>query len=254
MRAIILAAGRGSRLRRLTDNQPKCLVELGGQPLLAWQVQALRSSGVSDIIVISGYCSSLIDDYAKALRFRTRQNTRWNDTNMLASLFTAEDLIDNPCIVSYSDIVYDSDIVEALINVSSPLAIAYDPDWESLWRARFEDPLDDAESFEIGSDGRVYAIGARVDNLTEIQGQYVGLNRITPESLQWMREIMEMENISVDTLDMTSILGMLIKHQYPIDGVPITSGWCEIDSERDLEVADSLLSSKQLQLPITPKK
>ena len=60
MRAVILAAGRGSRMKNLTDDRPKCLVELKGKALLDWQLESLRASGIREIAVISGYKSELL--------------------------------------------------------------------------------------------------------------------------------------------------------------------------------------------------
>ncbi|MBK1652709.1 sugar phosphate nucleotidyltransferase [Halorhodospira halochloris] len=55
MRAIILAAGQGTRLRPLTDDRPKCMVELEGKPLLEHQLEVLRGAGIEDIHVVGGY-------------------------------------------------------------------------------------------------------------------------------------------------------------------------------------------------------
>ena len=58
--AIILAAGRGSRMKELTEEKPKCLVELAGKPLLHWQLSALRAAQHERILVVRGYASSCI--------------------------------------------------------------------------------------------------------------------------------------------------------------------------------------------------
>jgi choline kinase len=82
MRAIILAAGRGSRIRQLTDDRPKCLVELRGRPLLEWQVEALRGGGAREIGIVTGYRREML----AALGLREFHNPRWQDTNMVSSL------------------------------------------------------------------------------------------------------------------------------------------------------------------------
>ena len=61
MNAIILAAGKGERLQPLTNDKPKCLVELFGKSLLEWQIEAFQSSGITDITIVSGYKSDLIN-------------------------------------------------------------------------------------------------------------------------------------------------------------------------------------------------
>ena len=62
MKAIILAAGRGSRMKSLTDEQPKCLIELRGKTLLEWQLGALREAGIAEIGIVTGYKRELLSN------------------------------------------------------------------------------------------------------------------------------------------------------------------------------------------------
>lgn len=101
MKAIILAAGRGSRMKGLTDDRPKCLVELEGKPLLDRQIQALGEAGCDEIAIVTGYRRDQLMNRG-LVEF---SNERWSETNMVSSLACAEDwLQSSPCIVSYSDI------------------------------------------------------------------------------------------------------------------------------------------------------
>src|SRR5882757_5179513 len=88
MRMIILAAGQGTRLRPLTDDRPKCLVELCGRPLLQWQIDTARSAGIRDIVVIGGYRHELLKAYDVELVL----NPDFASTNMVRTLFRARDL------------------------------------------------------------------------------------------------------------------------------------------------------------------
>ena len=85
MRAVILAAGRGSRLGHLGDDRPKCLVELEGKPLIERQIAALRRGGVDEIGVVRGYRAEMID-FPGLYYFA---NERWAETNMVMSLAAA---------------------------------------------------------------------------------------------------------------------------------------------------------------------
>ena len=60
MRGIILAAGRGSRMKHLTSERPKCMVKLQGKPLIEWQLEALRAAGIDDIAIVTGYRHELL--------------------------------------------------------------------------------------------------------------------------------------------------------------------------------------------------
>ena len=97
MQALILAAGRGSRLRELTDDRPKCLVPLAGKPLLRWQYDALRAAGARQVLVVRGYLAERLVPEAAGLpsgAFATVDNPRWAQCNMLASLLCAGPWLD----------------------------------------------------------------------------------------------------------------------------------------------------------------
>ena len=96
MKALILAAGRGSRLGAMTDQRPKCLVELDRRPLLQWQVAALKAGRIDDVTVITGYRRESIE----ALGYPTQNNPNWDKTNMVGTLWSARQLIDQPTIMS----------------------------------------------------------------------------------------------------------------------------------------------------------
>jgi L-glutamine-phosphate cytidylyltransferase len=241
-KAIILAAGRGSRLGGLTEEKPKCLVPLGGHPLLAYQLAALRGAGISDIVIVGGYRAQLLEGYGA----RVVVNRRWADTNMVASLLCAEPFVDGPVVVSYSDIVYPSAVVEALMRTDAALAITYDRQWLELWSRRFPGPKADAETFRVAADGRVLEIGGAIDQLTDVMGQYMGLLRFTPASIGWLRQEVAAAGERGDRLDMTSTLSRLVNRGRAVVGVPIAGGWCEIDSGHDLEVATALLAAGSL--------
>ena len=242
MRGIILAAGRGSRLKNITDDKPKCLVQLAGQPLLNWQLKAMRSAGIERIMVVRGYKGHMVTG-----DFETCDNHNWDSSNMVASLMCAEKwLREGPCLVSYADIVYSSGAVKKLASSPAELAMLYDEDWYELWSKRFEDPLSDAESFLLDEKGFIEDIGRKDVTLSEIQGQYMGLLKFTPESFDWIKSVINGDISLLAKLDMTSLLQGLIKKGFNIKAVPWKSPWCEIDSADDLAVAERLVASGEL--------
>ncbi|GAU09382.1 NTP transferase domain-containing protein [Desulfoplanes formicivorans] len=242
MKAIILAAGRGSRLLSLTDDRPKCLVELGGKPLLHWQIEALKGAGIDDILVVRGYCKEQLVG-----NFETAENLRWNETNMVTSLMAAREWLQTePCIVSYSDIIYPSDAVKTLVEFESErLSILYDPNWLSLWKKRFSDPLSDAESF-VAHDGVLTDIGRTNVKLSEIKGQYMGLLKFTPDASSSVFDLLDKDQKFSDTLDMTTLLRLLIEKGKIVMAVPWQGTWCEVDSQEDLKVAEALFREEDL--------
>ncbi len=244
--ALILAAGRGSRMGELTDQRPKCMLKLEGTPLLKWQVRALSCSGIRDITVITGYCREIIEKSDTGLK--TRFYPSWNKTNMVGTLFHARDLILGQCIVSYSDIVYHKNIVETLCRSQHPLTIVVDLDWRSLWEQRFNDPLEDAESLSMDPTGKLLRIGEKEQDISQIEGQYIGLLKFTPESIRWIEDLIEADSYLIATLDMTSLLSLLIEHGFPIATVTTHGQWCEIDSKSDYELANRRIADGLLNL------
>lgn len=242
MKAIILAAGRGSRLEHLTDEKPKCLMPLGRRTLLEWQLAALTAAGIRDISIVTGYRAEMLEPFPGKKIF----NPLWETSNMVVSLLCAEKEFTEPVIVTYSDIVYGEKAVQTLLNfdAAKDLALTYDLGWQKLWEARFKDPLADAESFKISSEGRILEIGQRVQKREDIQGQYMGLLRFSPQAFTWFRDFVARQTPErASKLDMTSVLGALIQEGRPIFGAPISGGWCEVDTPSDLQLASQLFPS-----------
>ena len=233
MKAIILAAGRGSRMKRLTDEIPKCLVKLRGRTLLNWQLSALRAAGITEIALVTGYRRGLLAKY-NLVEF---YNSRWSDTNMVTSLFCADSwLRESPCIVSYSDIFYGADAIQSIMKVSAKLAVSYDPNWFTLWNRRFVNPLSDAETFLVGTDGNLLEIGETPTQVDQIQGQFMGITLFTPDGWKEFNLVRSGLNQGLaDQMHMTgSLQGVIEADNISILGVPYGGEWGEVDSESDL--------------------
>ncbi len=234
MKAIILAAGRGSRMKNLTDERPKCLVELHGKALLDWQLEALRGAGIEEIAIVTGYKRELLAGRG-LVEFH---NTRWAETNMVSSLACAEAwLRAEPCIVSYSDIFYSASAVQALMDSQAALAVTYDPNWLQLWTQRFGNPLLDAETFRLTPTLTLAEIGNKPASVEEVQGQYMGLLRFTPEGWQEVQDIRAtLTSEQRDKMHMTGTLQKVIEAgRLAITAIPYLGEWGEVDTTEDLQ-------------------
>lgn len=236
--AVILAAGRGSRLKARTTDRPKCLVELAGRPLLDWSIDSLHAAGINEIKVVGGYCREQLKG-----PFEVRANPRWEQTNMVRSLLAVEDLLEKAqVLVAYSDIVFHPDHVRALLAAESP-AITYDRRWKELWSERFDDPLKDAETFKLEGD-RVVEIGRKPERLEQIQGQYMGLLSFTPDAWAKVSALLrQCTDAELDRLDMTSLLSRFLASGHRLHAVGVDGRWCEADSETDLALYERKLAT-----------
>ena len=157
---------------------------------------------------------------------------------MTYSLTLADEwLSEHSCIVTYSDIFYTSNIVKKLIESGSDISIAYDPNWEALWRKRFKNPLDDAESFKITGTNRLLEIGKKANYLSEIEGQYMGLLKFNPYGWREFKKIaFELIKHKSKTIHMTETLNECISQGLEITAVPCFDDWGEVDTLSDLEL------------------
>lgn len=229
-KAIILAAGRGSRMGSMTAEQSKCFTLLHGRRLLDWQLAALRAAGIADIAIVRGYCG---DKFTEPVTYF--DNPRWAQTNMVQTLAAAHEwLAADDCIISYSDIFYSAETVRRLAASPETLAISYDPGWLAIWQKRFADPLQDAETFRRHPDGTLAEIGLRSDSLDAIEGQYMGLLKLTPASWRNIAALLEEMGSAADKLDMTSLLRAGLAKDWRIGTVPVVGAWGEVDSADDL--------------------
>jgi choline kinase len=251
VRAIILAAGEGKRLRPYTADRPKSMVELAGKPLLVHQIEALRTCGVDDFTIVTGYRA----DQIESLGHPTVRNAEFDRTNMVASLMCARERLDggDDVLVAYADILYEARIVRELMACPDPLSTAINLDWRRLWELRMEDPLADAETLKCDDDGNIVELGRKPGSLADVEGQYMGLIRIAKETC---RELVEFhDNLDSDgeydgkdlaNMYMTSFLQALIDAGRKLRAVFVHGGWLELDSTDDLHHYRDMLAAGTL--------
>jgi len=245
MRAIVLAAGQGSRLRPLTDHRPKCLVKLAGMSLLDRQLRVLRQAGVEDIIIVTGYQAGEIH----APGCRLVHNPDYARTNMVATLFCAAEMItgDDDLLIAYTDIVYEPTVLRAVMDCRKPICLPIDMDWRRYWEIRMADPLADAETLLLDAHGRVLELGRKPREYDAIQGQYIGMLKVARDRVGDLRDAYALMDRNGDydgknfaNMFMTSFIQHLIDHGWHVQSVPIHNGWLEVDTLRDHQTYEQM--------------
>ena len=251
LKVIILAAGEGTRLRPYTLDRPKCMVEIDGVSLIDRQLEVLKSEGIDDIVIIGGYKSEML----KRGDIKLKVNDRYFETNMVWTLFSAEEELEGDIIVSYGDIVYSKNILKALIKSKADIAVTIDMKWEGYWRERNENPLDDAETLKLRKDGTISEIGQKPSSLEEIEGQYMGLMKFSSEGVRQIKsafhsalESGKLLGKEVENSYMTDLLQSIVNIGGKVASVQIDEDWVEVDTVEDLHAPITLERVKRIRV------
>jgi len=248
VKAIILAAGLGSRLRHLTMDRPKCLLEIRGRSLIDRQLDTFRSLGIDDITIVTGH-------HARKLHLpgvRTRHNADYRNNNVLLSLMYAEAELTDDVIISYSDIVYRREHVEQLLAASGDILAVCDTDWRGAYVGRIDHPIAQAEKVVI-EGGVVRRVGKHLE-ADEADGEFIGLLRLSREGAHTLRTVFAEVSRShagrpfqaaqrFEIAYLTDMLQELIHCGHEVRPVLIHGGWREIDTIEDFRKAGGDVTS-----------
>lgn len=243
MRAIIIAAGMGSRLEHHTQERPKCMVEVGGRSILSYQLEAFRENGIEDIHIVRGYLA----DRLVVPGATYHHNAEFRTNNILLSLFCAEEAMEGELVTTYSDIVYTPEVVARAIASRHDVGLVVDRQWHLAYEGREDHPVDQAELVEA-EGSRVVRVGKRVGPEQAV-GEFIGLARYSAEGVRLMRETMA-EVRQRQSLEepfhyaavlrkayLTDLFMEMIARGHDVGPIPIDGQWREIDTVEDLERA-----------------
>lgn len=243
MRAIVIAAGQGTRLRPHTADRPKCMVEVAGKPMLHHQLDAFERAGIDDVVVIGGYKKRGI----VAPGARVVANAEYATNNILMSLFCAGPHLVGDVIVSYGDIVYAPEIIEALTESHAPGTLVVDRAWRDIYEGRSDHPVEQAELCELASNGAVTRVGKKVGP-EKAFGEFIGLCKLTAPLVSKLWALYLEALVGGDdkpygdapTLRkayLTDILNHAAAQGELMGVLTIQGEWREIDTVQDLERA-----------------
>ena len=248
MKAIILAAGMGSRLKKYTENLPKGMLAYQGKTLIERQIETYRRNGISDIIIVRGFAAKKIN-YADIKYF---DNKNYSTTNMVESLLQAKSEFNDDIIVSYSDIVFEDKLLKKMISSNVDYGVAVDDNWKVYWNLRYGKIDFDTESLAIDSQDNITELGKDSPALESIDARYIGLLKFSKNGLSNILSIMEdaqksykdkpwqQSGIPGMQAYMTDLLNALIQSGAEVKAIHFNNGWLEFDTNEDYEKAVDL--------------
>ena len=183
-KALIIAAGLGSRLKKHTKNLPKCMLDFGGKTLLQRQLDAYKKNSIKDISVIRGYKKEKI----KYNGIKYFENTDYRNNNILNSIFYAEDFINGNLIISYSDILFDSTVVKRVLKSNHDISVVVDIDWRGYYVGRKDHPISEAENVIFNSNNEVEKIGKINTGNEEVHGEFIGMIKLNNRGTEIFKE------------------------------------------------------------------
>lgn len=233
-RALILAAGLGARLAPITNDRPKSLVSVNGQPILLKQIDNLYRNGICDITVVSGYKADILEKavHDKYPTIRIIESVDYLTTNNMYSAYLARDAFRNhDFLMMNADVFFDSTIIQALLDCEAPNAIATD----------IGKYLEESMKV-VERDGRIVqiskgikpedALGTSIDVYKfSAKGGNVFFNRCV-EYIENKREVKLWSEVALND----------ILSEVEFKACSFNGRWFEIDNHDDLAAAEKLFS------------
>ena len=254
MKAIIVAAGMGKRLRGFASDKPKCMIEINGRSLFKRQTEILLRNGISEINVVTGYRREWFTNN----EFVYHINTDYENNNILHSLFCAETAMDTGFLFSYSDIIYDADIVRQMLDQDSGISIAVDTAWKMHYKGRLEHPMAEAE-LVFSEDGKTVSKIHKNGDHKNARGEFLGLACFSERGTKNLKKTFgELRHFyagnpgkpfhssrSFKQAYLTDMFQEMVDQGYRVNIVEISGKWAEIDTPEDLRSVRKMWSDEK---------
>jgi len=234
MKTIILSAGQGSRLLPLTEDRPKCLLDLGKNTILGVQLSALKAGGATEVVIVTGFRTAAVEKAAEeasesGFKVRTLFNPFYNVADNLASCWMAREEMREPFLLLNGDTLFQPEIMKRLLRApTAAITITIDKkvDYDS----------DDMKVKLAGS--RLLDVGKTLEP-EDTHGESIGFSRFDKSGAQAFVETLEQTMRTPNGLNWWYLKAIAVLAEKDhvetcsIEGLT----WGEVDFLPDLEVA-----------------
>lgn len=240
MKAIILAAGIGSRIRPLTDNKHKSLLPVGKKTILERMVENILSVGIEDIIVVTGYLEDQIVSFLNktfpGVPIKYIRNDKYLETNTGYSLMLTKELVKDDDFIKFdADVVFDRTILDALVSSIFSSSLCID---------RNIDLAAEEVKVKVDDKNRVIQVGKKIAP-HEATGESIGIEKISKEAAMVL--FSELESLMKNKKNLQEYYDdtytTLVEKGVPFHALDVTGlKWVEIDTHEDYEHARRLFA------------
>lgn len=243
MKAIIIAAGTGTRLYPITKDIPKSLVDVGqGLTLLETQLHSLKECGIKDIVMIIGYRAAQIE--AKLQKFNSDFNIEivynpfFETSNNLVSVWMARHYFSEEFITINGDDMFDASVIKGLMLSSHPITMVTD----------VKDQYDDDDMKIISKDGLVKRVSKKIP-LEKANGESVGIIKFSGEGPGIYRDMLESmvrDPANLNVFYLRAIQNIIDAGHEVHFSLCDPNDWGEIDFHPDLEMIRQYVTQTNL--------
>lgn len=238
MKAVILAAGLGSRLRPITNEVPKCMVPVNGIRIIDKQIDNLLVNGVEEIYVVDGYKAGILASHLKEVypQVHIVSNPRYAETNNMYSLYlTAQFVKGEEFLLMNSDVYYDADIIKGMLEGENQSKIACD-------RSGY---MEESMKITLDSD-KINHISKKITP-EEHFAVSIDVYRISSDdSLALFKEVEDTIIVKGDENSWTEVALDQIFKDTNFQPYVIAGRWFEIDNHDDLHKAEEIFKGDKL--------
>lgn len=240
---IIIAAGPGSRLKPLTNENPKCLLKIKKKTILDYQLQVFKKNKLNNINIIVGHQKHKL----KKKNIKRIENKNYKRNNILNSLFSAKKIIKGDIIISYSDIIFKNRVLRKLLSSKSDISVMVDKTWKRNYKNRKLHPISEAEKVFFDKSLNIKRAGKILDK-KESNGELIGLFKLSAKGCVIFNKYFDIAKkkfngkkfysaLTFEKAYITDFLNFLIQNNIKIESTLTSGGWMEIDTFEDLERA-----------------
>ncbi len=232
MNIVFLAAGKSSRIFKEVG-KPKCLLKINNQSIILNLIKNLTGLKIKKINVVVGFKSTLIKKELKKIKkINFIYNKYYNSREMLYSLILALKKIDDDIIFSYTDVIYDRDIIKKLVSKKKLIYLPILKNWQKIWIKRKKKIKLDAEDLQIDNNNNLKKIGNKITNISKVKYQFMGILMINREN---RNKIIKLYNSTKNNkkIHLTQFLNLIVKKKVDIKCLKYQKNWYEFDDIDD---------------------